>query len=230
MKKINIFAIACALFLFFLAWSAYFFSRPISIANEIPEPPRISEPNLYSLSWMEVTSSAPWITRDAPGAIVFHDKMFLMGGINGNPVADNTYVEYWRAPHFNDIWSTEDGLNWTREAATSTWAPRRSLSLAEFNGKLWMLGGWGPATGYNTSVFASEDGVHWSVATTSPRWSDREGQVVRVFQNKLWLFGGVNFDEHKTFNDIWARSEEHTSELQSHVNLVCRLLLEKKIF
>src|SRR5690242_20993847 len=25
------------------------------------------------------------------------------------------------------------------------------------------------------------------------------------------------------------RSEEHTSELQSHVNLVCRLLLEKKI-
>src|SRR5690242_21455080 len=33
--------------------------------------------------------------------------------------------------------------------------------------------------------------------------------------------------------DAWigaahARSEEHTSELQSHVNLVCRLLLEKK--
>src|SRR6266571_4315586 len=26
----------------------------------------------------------------------------------------------------------------------------------------------------------------------------------------------------------WWRSEEHTSELQSHVNLVCRLLLEKK--
>src|SRR5260370_30622465 len=25
-----------------------------------------------------------------------------------------------------------------------------------------------------------------------------------------------------------ARSEEHTSELQSHLNLVCRLLLEKK--
>src|SRR5438477_4619677 len=35
-------------------------------------------------------------------------------------------------------------------------------------------------------------------------------------------------------NSAWARhctnlrSEEHTSELQSHVNLVCRLLLEKK--
>src|SRR5260370_12805884 len=27
---------------------------------------------------------------------------------------------------------------------------------------------------------------------------------------------------------IGGRSEEHTSELQSHLNLVCRLLLEKK--
>src|SRR5690242_21319214 len=27
--------------------------------------------------------------------------------------------------------------------------------------------------------------------------------------------------------DVEGRSEEHTSELQSHVNLVCRLLLEK---
>src|SRR2546430_4826151 len=27
---------------------------------------------------------------------------------------------------------------------------------------------------------------------------------------------------------IWERSEEHTSELQSQSNLVCRLLLEKK--
>src|SRR5688572_31990475 len=29
-------------------------------------------------------------------------------------------------------------------------------------------------------------------------------------------------------SEPWARSEEHTSELQSQSNLVCRLLLEKK--
>src|SRR5205085_6390369 len=33
--------------------------------------------------------------------------------------------------------------------------------------------------------------------------------------------------EEEVFEDI-ARSEEHTSELQSQSNLVCRLLLEKK--
>src|SRR5882762_2450776 len=34
-------------------------------------------------------------------------------------------------------------------------------------------------------------------------------------------------DPHGAGTDA-ARSEEHTSELQSHLNLVCRLLLEKK--
>src|SRR5690242_20938747 len=32
----------------------------------------------------------------------------------------------------------------------------------------------------------------------------------------------------RTSASFATRSEEHTSELQSHVNLVCRLLLEKK--
>src|SRR5260370_22695329 len=31
-----------------------------------------------------------------------------------------------------------------------------------------------------------------------------------------------------SFTTVNSRSEEHTSELQSHLNLVCRLLLEKK--
>src|SRR2546430_9195241 len=30
------------------------------------------------------------------------------------------------------------------------------------------------------------------------------------------------------WRNLWERSEEHTSELQSQSNLVCRLLLEKK--
>src|SRR5260370_12922053 len=33
---------------------------------------------------------------------------------------------------------------------------------------------------------------------------------------------------HAARHLVVARSEEHTSELQSHLNLVCRLLLEKK--
>src|SRR5579864_9681672 len=39
---------------------------------------------------------------------------------------------------------------------------------------------------------------------------------------------GTERDERLACVHRDARSEEHTSELQSHVNLVCRLLLEKK--
>src|SRR5260370_29728560 len=35
-------------------------------------------------------------------------------------------------------------------------------------------------------------------------------------------------DDYDLIAGITDRSEEHTSELQSHLNLVCRLLLEKK--
>src|SRR2546429_3592656 len=37
-----------------------------------------------------------------------------------------------------------------------------------------------------------------------------------------------NKDARKSFGKFRIRSEEHTSELQSRLHLVCRLLLEKK--
>src|SRR4051812_50181987 len=49
----------------------------------------------------------------------------------------------------------------------------------------------------------------------------------------LWIrinlaLGGNDFNIKVVRGPSLRRSEEHTSELQSHVNLVCRLLLEKK--
>src|SRR2546422_1604252 len=45
-----------------------------------------------------------------------------------------------------------------------------------------------------------------------------------------WQLGAVLLSCQSQAEDsiIWARSEEHTSELQSRLHLVCRLLLEKK--
>src|SRR4030066_719529 len=40
--------------------------------------------------------------------------------------------------------------------------------------------------------------------------------------------GRPPFEVDPFFRDFFGRSEEHTSELKSHLNLVCRLLLEKK--
>src|SRR5438477_6990015 len=58
--------------------------------------------------------------------------------------------------------------------------------------------------------------------------------VLQSFVHQLQSRQGIARMRLRRF-DVWpglrisgARSEEHTSELQSHVNLVCRLLLEKK--
>src|SRR5688572_31409157 len=53
-----------------------------------------------------------------------------------------------------------------------------------------------------------------------------EGVLTRMLHSDAALeeYGVVIFDE---FHER-SRSEEHTSELQSQSNLVCRLLLEKK--
>src|SRR5260370_21284043 len=52
---------------------------------------------------------------------------------------------------------------------------------------------------------------------------DIGGEKVRAHRQRVWrgISGEVGSQRR-------IRSEEHTSELQSHLNLVCRLLLEKK--
>src|SRR5260370_25047646 len=70
----------------------------------------------------------------------------------------------------------------------------------------------------------------------------RESSVVRVYGQPPLPVCGPKVDQGASLRGragalpgIWwsfrycvDRSEEHTSELQSHLNLVCRLLLEKK--
>src|SRR5690606_39313630 len=51
------------------------------------------------------------------------------------------------------------------------------------------------------------------------------------FSHQLPYSPLFNIDDKLFYNGFWLlsmRSEEHTSELQSRENLVCRLLLEKK--
>src|SRR5687768_17914463 len=47
-------------------------------------------------------------------------------------------------------------------------------------------------------------------------------------QKLFWPIGRHPGAGSRSGNDRYVRSEEHTSELQSRLHLVCRLLLEKK--
>src|SRR2546425_2634482 len=58
-------------------------------------------------------------------------------------------------------------------------------------------------------------------ASTGQRYSTRSSEDGRYFFENVQVGGPYTLD-------VRARSEEHTSELQSLAYLVCRLLLEKK--
>src|SRR4051794_41941789 len=59
------------------------------------------------------------------------------------------------------------------------------------------------------------------------RYSGRKGER----QRRMGVLGRAPEHQRNAYGRVqtgWGRSEEHTSELQSPVHLVCRLLLEKK--
>src|SRR3712207_8100588 len=62
----------------------------------------------------------------------------------------------------------------------------------------------------------------------SNAWPAAEAAMCAGVQGKFWQMHDAIFHTQAEWGRLPARSEEHTSELQSRQYLVCRLLLEKK--
>src|SRR2546430_10742991 len=75
-----------------------------------------------------------------------------------------------------------------------------------------------------TTLFRSGKWSIWALGLGERRSGRRAQSLLR---NRLQQ-DGRQFVGHFELHESSARSEEHTSELQSQSNLVCRLLLEKK--
>ena len=161
-----------------------------------------------SLDWQEAVVSAPWGERDSFGALVFKNKIWIMGGVDATKrVISPGNVDYGNAIHLSDVWSSEDGKNWRLIRDDAPWGKRRSMQVVEFNGKIWLMGGYGNDMGNKNDVWSSVDGVKWKLETSSAAWPTREGHQVVVFKNKIWLIGGVNYGRHQALNDVWYSSD-----------------------
>src|SRR5688572_2566048 len=77
------------------------------------------------------------------------------------------------------------------------------------------------AKGYGGRAVAFRDGGQVGPSATAAQSSADDAALV-----KQYCLGCHN--ERAKMGGLVLRSEEHTSELQSQSNLVCRLLLEKK--
>ena len=163
---------------------------------------------------------------------VFDNKLWVVGGQNG--LTSYSHGDL-RATFHNDVWSSEDGANWTRvledtpdpvpaELATTRWSGRGLINqLVEFavggENRMWLIGGSRYPT-YDATlgelvnqvdfaeVWSSVDGVAWRRHSDLPvAGSFRD---VHVFDGKMWSFAGANAGGNNSYSHYSADGETWT--------------------
>jgi hypothetical protein len=151
----------------------YYFGDDTSLKNDVWK-------SSDGREWTLVTADAPWSPRAYHQTVVLGDRMYVIGGGNYTP---NHHAK-------NDVWSTDDGVNWVCETESAPWSPRIWFSSAVYRDRIWVIGGWSKETGNVDDVWHSADGKHWQRLETPTRWKARHEHSVFVFQDKLWVAGG----------------------------------------
>jgi dihydrofolate reductase len=132
------------------------------------------------VSWTRVKDSAGFTPRQNHSAIVFDNKMWIMGGQDTRKAAIT----------LGDSWYSVDGTNWVLGNATA-FPPRVYHKSAVLNGKIWVVGGF-----QKSDILSSQDGATWKneeiqkpfyPATHFFQVTIHAGQVWAWEDNQLWL-------------------------------------------
>ena len=146
--------------------------------------------------WELLLTRAPWPPRARAHLVPFRDTLWLIGGDPGDqrvwftldglvwgsrPVAlpsqnpQGLLVHgnaLWILGHgmwenaTNDIWSSPDGVDWTRRVATAPWPARTGAGFGVLGGRMWVIAGAG-----RRDVWSSLDGVQWGHGLGAAPWS-----------------------------------------------------------
>jgi hypothetical protein len=144
------------------------------------------------VSWRLESAGAPWAPRGLIlGNLVFAGRMWIAGG--GQYDDGRTYL--------NDLWSSDDGVNWRCDLIEAPWSGRQYHSVCVHHGKLWVVaGGVGNQLGGTRDVWYSPDGHRWVELPNTP-WVERHATSLASLKERLWLVGGSN---RSLLNDVWS--------------------------
>lgn len=132
----------------------YYFGNKESLKNDV----------WYSSdgkTWRLATENAGWSPRAYHQAAVLNGKIYVFGGGN--------YVPEYNAT--NDVWSSEDGINWTQVTSVAPWHSRIWFSSVVYRDRIWIMGGWSnnPYTNW-PDVWYTEDGKNWEQLKSNVTW------------------------------------------------------------
>jgi hypothetical protein len=152
--------------------------------------------------WRQELASAPWQPRWAHHTFAFADKLWVIGGLASVEPIHN----------LNDIWSSPDGKEWTREVADAPWPARHRWQAAGaiHRNRIYLIAGAADGHNYYQDVWCSDDGVHWRSAPVQGPWFERrKDHAVASFRGRLYLAGGTFLDAiqpggGRRLNDVWS--------------------------
>jgi hypothetical protein len=190
-------------------------------------------------SWSQVLdTNAPghWAARAYFEAVTRDGQMFVLGGQDFNVITVPGPMGPQQVPvsnFFNDVWSSQDGVNWVQKTADAGWEGRAGLSSIVYRDELYVFGGsknddqsiigpGGPARIYFNDVWKSSDeGATWQEVAAAADWEPRAGAAVVVKDDFIYLLGGEDgftCDSGGSrcppyFNDVWRTQDGQDWEL-----------------
>ena len=159
------------------------------------------------VNWTLATAAAPWAGRCLHNSLVFDNKIWVFGGLTRyapNPTKKQKV-------NANDVWCSEDGVNWTQITEAADWEARHVFTSVVHNNRMWVIGGAGKKI-YN-DVWSSEDGLNWTKAEgCTERFEPRTNHTIASFKGKIWLFGGLahirgDLKNKYPAGDVWSSAD-----------------------
>ena len=182
----------------------------------------------HGKSWtniLQTNDDSHWPARAYFQAVSLGDFMYVLGGQNFN-IVQNSGIPglppfFAQSDFFNDVWRSQDGINWTRMTAAAGWSERAGLSAVVFKDEIYVMGGSvnddssitpsGTARIYYNDVWKSSDGTDWQLLTANAPWAPRAGGIAVVKDDYIYMIGGEDgfICNEQTprcppyYNDVW---------------------------
>lgn len=143
------------------------------------------------VEWKEIKPQEPyWSARGMIGGSAVHQgRIWILGG--GTYDTPKTPTRQY----MNDVWSSADGVSWTKHIDAAPWAPRQYHDVAVWDDRLWVFEGFSKQN--RNDAWYSADGGHWFEVPNTP-WKPRHAASVFVHANALWMVAGNNMEP-----DVW---------------------------
>lgn len=153
-------------------------------------------------SWRLETDVAECLPRYGHTVLEFGGKLWLVGG--AAPIGSSIFKSQ------SDIWSSFDGVSWTRVKDSAGFTPRENHSAVVFDNKMWIMGGQDTRKVAKTlgDTWYSADGANWVLANATA-FPPRVYHKSVVTSGKIWIVGGFQKSDILSSQDgtTWINQE-----------------------